>query len=148
MTEKENLIAKIVDKIESIKMSKKTSAARREDGQGGSFVLSYLYYNGGQALPTTLGKMMDVSSPRITAILNELEERGLISRSISKIDRRNIDINLSPRGIELIEKKRQKQRERTTLLVNHLTVEDAQAFLRILGVIETTLAKDEDFFVL
>lgn len=49
-----------------------------------------------------LSELMDLSRPSITRILNGLEQRGLILRSIDKNDRRSVVIELTEKGSEAL----------------------------------------------
>lgn len=51
-----------------------------------------------------LSDMLELSRPSITRILNDLEHRGFITRSIDKEDRRSVKIELTEAGIRAIEK--------------------------------------------
>ncbi len=51
-----------------------------------------------------LSDMLELSRPSITRILNDLEHRGFITRSIDKKDRRSIRIELTQAGAEALEK--------------------------------------------
>lgn len=50
-----------------------------------------------------LSDILELSRPSITRILNNLEQRGFIIRSIDKEDRRSICIELTEAGMETIE---------------------------------------------
>lgn len=47
-----------------------------------------------------LAQHMRVHPPAASRLLRELEERGLIARSIDPTDRRNIRVKLTPQGLE------------------------------------------------
>lgn len=51
-----------------------------------------------------LSDILELSRPSITRILNDLEQRGLITRNIDSKDRRSVRIELTEAGIEAIEK--------------------------------------------
>lgn len=53
--------------------------------------------------PTALRKSVLLTSGAMTACLNRLEQRGLISRNPDDSDRRSLLAALTPRGVELIE---------------------------------------------
>ena len=59
----------------------------------------YLYEHG-SVMANELSNVLGVTRPRITTILNKLEEKNLISRDIGKSDRRNIHISLNENGRE------------------------------------------------
>lgn len=129
------LIEEIIEKINRIKMRRRSRLERKHEGRGAGYVLSYLYYNGNKVLPSELGKMMNVTTPRVTAILNNLEAQDLIIRSISPEDRRNIYITLSNKGYKVVKERLLRQRKDIQLLVEHLNEEDVHAFIRVLDAI-------------
>jgi len=53
--------------------------------------------------PTTLRKSVLLTSGAMTACLNRLEQRGLISRSPGDTDRRSLLASLTARGVKLID---------------------------------------------
>ena len=65
--------------------------------RGEHFVLNYLLTHYGQAHPTDLSRHMVVSTARIAALLNRMEEKGLISRLPDPLDNRQIIVSLSPK---------------------------------------------------
>lgn len=75
--------------------------------QGEPQVLFYLLKNEGeQVVPSDIAKFTATSTARIATILNSLEDKALITREISKQDRRKILVAITPKGIELAETKR------------------------------------------
>lgn len=76
--------------------------------RGEHFVLNYLLTYYGQAHPTDLSRHMVVSTARIAALLNRMEEKGLISRLPDPLDNRQIIVSLSPKGEKAIEAFRKK----------------------------------------
>lgn len=132
----QSLVEEIIENINRIKMYRRSEDARQQGGRGTGFVMSYLYYNGNKSLPSELGQRMNVSTPRVTAILNELEAQGLITRSISPEDRRNIYVMLSDKGEQLAEEKTLQQQKNIRLLVERLDEEDIHAFIRVLKVLD------------
>jgi len=139
----QHLIEEIIDKINQIKMYRHSEDVRQAGGRGTGYVLSYLYYNGNKVLPSELSKMMNVTTPRVTAILNELEAQNLIIRSISPEDRRNVYVMLSDKGNQLVQKKIMRQKKSIHLLVERLEEGDVEAFLRVLKVLEEIMAEGE-----
>jgi len=59
----------------------------------------YLYEHS-SVMANELSSVLGVTRPRITMLLNKLEEKNLISRDIGKSDRRNIYISLNENGKE------------------------------------------------
>lgn len=62
------------------------------------WVVLKLVQNGDAQRPSQLSKLMGISSPRITRIIDRLEKRGLLSREVSHEDRRVFTILLTDKG--------------------------------------------------
>ena len=107
--------------------------------RGEHFVLNYLLTHYGQAHPTDLSRHMVVSTARIAALLNRMEEKGFISRLPDPLDNRQIIVSLSPKGEEAIEQFRKKVIQSTAKMLERLGPEDAQEFLRIQRKLVTNL---------
>jgi DNA-binding MarR family transcriptional regulator len=137
----QDLVEEIIAKLNQLKMYRRSEDARQPGGRGTSFVLSYLYYNGNKVLPSELSRMMNVTTSRVTAILNDMEEKNLITRSISTEDRRHVYVMLSDQGKRIVEKKLAQQQENIKRLVERLEEEDVEAFLRILNVLEEIICE-------
>lgn len=129
-------IEEITQQINHLKMQRRSSESKHKTGRGSGFILSYLYYNGNEVIPSELGKAMNVSTPRITAILNKLETKQLIVRTISPEDRRNVFISLSKQGKQLVEEQLLQQQKFIQTLVERLDKEDVEAFIRVLNTLE------------
>ena len=82
---------------------------------------------------------MNVSTPRVTAILNKLEAKNLIIRTISPEDRRNVFITLSEQGRQIVEEKKAQQEKNIQTLVERLKSDDVEAFIRVLKEIDTII---------
>ncbi|WP_030260688.1 MarR family winged helix-turn-helix transcriptional regulator [Streptomyces violens] len=63
---------------------------------------------GGPLRVTGLAARTGIAQPRVTVVLQELEERGLVQRERSAHDRRCIETSLTPAGRELLEHARQR----------------------------------------
>lgn len=68
--------------------------------QGEPFVLNYLYCHG-SAQPSQISVAMQVSTARITTILNGLEKREMVVRRPDETDRRKINVCLTEQGVGL-----------------------------------------------
>lgn len=107
--------------------------------RGEHFVLNYLLTNYGQAHPTDLSRHMVVSTARIAALLNRMEEKGLISRLPDPLDNRQIIVSLSPKGEKAIEAFRKKVIQATARMLELLGPDDSQEFLRLQRKLVTNL---------
>lgn len=52
--------------------------------------------------PAEIARMLDVSPPAVSFLLEKLEEKGLIERSLGTTDRRRIELALTEEGIGLV----------------------------------------------
>lgn len=67
--------------------------------QGETLVLGYLAKRAGtQILPSEIAKFTRTSTARITTILNNLENKQLVTREMSKTDRRKILVAITDKG--------------------------------------------------
>lgn len=107
--------------------------------RGEHFVLNYLLTHYGQAHPTDLSRHMVVSTARIAALLNRMEEKGLISRLPDPLDNRQIIVSLSPKGEKAIEAFRKKVIQATARMLELLGPDDSQEFLRLQRKLVTNL---------
>jgi MarR family 2-MHQ and catechol resistance regulon transcriptional repressor len=65
-------------------------------------LLRAIYFGEGHRLTLNeLGRRMKVSRTNITNLIDGLERDGLVVRAINQIDRRLVDAQLTPRGIEV-----------------------------------------------
>ena len=62
-----------------------------------------MIYNGTDS-PIDIAKMLDVSQPAITVMLEKLEGKGLLTRLMNTDDRRRVALVLTPDGIDLVER--------------------------------------------
>jgi len=127
------------------KMRKRKNPKRINDSlHGEQFVLAFLSRHDGRVIPGDISKEMGISSARIAAALNNLESKGLISRSIDPCDRRRILVELTDAGRAQEEEHRKQILSMVVRMLEDLGEEDSVVFLRIL----TKLAEHapEDFF--
>ena len=95
------------------------------------FVLNYLLTHGSQAHPKELNREMAVSSARIAALLNHMEEKGLVIRKDDATDNRQVIVCLTEKGNALIEEKKAELLQNVIQLLEYLGPEDAQDYIRI-----------------
>ena len=132
-------VAEIIAHINHLKVQRRSVNPQQKTGRGTGVVLSYLYDKGDKVIPSELGKMMNVTTPRITAILNKLEEKNLIERNISPEDRRNVFITLSDEGRKIVEDKKAQQETLIQTLVERVDEKDIEAFIRVLNALDTVI---------
>lgn len=104
-----------------------------ESMQGEAFAILYVLRQGGSVLPSEISTVMNITSARVAAVLNSLEDKGLITREIDSSDRRKILINLTEEGKALAEKRYQMAVNSTVRLLKILGEDDARELVRITG---------------
>lgn len=129
--EKEILISQLLEQINLLKRynGKKGNRAPKESI---GFVLHYLYHQNKSIYPRDLCEELQISMPRVTALLNTMESKGLIIRTPSADDHRRICISLSEQGTEAVEEKHRNQHRMMDKLIDKIGEEDAITLLRIL----------------
>ena len=111
----------------------KTHRHINEALHGESFVLQYIALKGGAVLPGDISLEMKVSSARVAAALNSLENKGLLTREIDKNDRRKVIVEITAEGRNFTEKHRNNIIYGATKFLNLLGENDAKEFVRIMG---------------
>ncbi|HHX01035.1 MAG TPA: MarR family transcriptional regulator [Firmicutes bacterium] len=79
-----------------------------------------------------LSKRLDRPRPAITRILNDLERRGLITRSIDPTDRRSIDIALTEAGEAALKQANETVLQVADQIVLSLGVSDTEKLIQLL----------------
>lgn len=113
--------------LQHIPASQKLSAL----DHGVFFAMNYLAMHENSAYPKELSRGMAVSSARVAAMLNHLEQQGLIRRSPDPRDSRHVMVSLTEQGLALIRQKREEILCLAAKTLQELGPEDAQALLRI-----------------
>jgi len=75
---------------------------------------------------------MGIAAPTATGIVDRLERDGYVRRIPDEQDRRAVNISLAENGIEFLKDMRRKKYERTCRILNVLTPEDRENYVRIL----------------
>lgn len=109
-----------------------------EVDRGTGFVLAYLEQSGG-VYAGDLAKELKVSTARIAALLNKLEEKGLVERSRSEKDGRRTVVRITSAGSAYTAEIREQILEKMELLIDKVGVEDLKEFLRICARITQAL---------
>lgn len=95
-------------------------------------VLNYLSVHNNHAYPKDLSNALSVSTARIASILNQLERRRLVTRTRDPLDNRQVIVQLTEQGQQLIALQRSHMLEEMKQCLEFLGPEDAQNFVRIL----------------
>ncbi len=94
-------------------------------------LLMHLKRRNDPVLPSELSEAMSVSTARVTRLLNALEERGLIQRSMDLSDRRKIVVKLTEAGERYLKEVYKRTHRRASAVIDALGAEETETFIRI-----------------
>jgi DNA-binding MarR family transcriptional regulator len=80
-----------------------------------------------------ISKLLQVTSPTVTQIINTLEKDGLVERTVDPEDRRAVKIKLSEAGMETTEKARKAFYQTFLGLIDFLGEEDSERLANLLS---------------
>jgi DNA-binding MarR family transcriptional regulator len=101
-----------------------------------------LYLKKKEALSMSdLGKMLYISKPNVTTLINKLIAKGLVVRFSDKEDRRIILIRLSSKGIQFIEKNNKLYLEQVKKQLMSLSEKELEIFSVSLQNVKDILSK-------
>lgn len=100
--------------------------------QGEVFAMSYILRHGSMVLPSEISNEMNISSARVAAILNNLENKGFVTRQINKNDRRQILVGITEKGTEFVEMHNKMVVNSTARMLEMLGEYDAKELVRIM----------------
>jgi len=103
--------------------------------QGESFVLFFVSQHKENVTPSDISNAMGITSARIAATLNGLENKGFIERRIDVEDRRRILINLTDAGKEQVKQHYETVMKTTKNMLKYLGEEDSKNFIRIMKLL-------------
>ena len=121
--------------IRNMSQFRKVSHQKKIDEtlRGEAFAIIYISKKSSGVLPGELSGEMSISSARIAAVLNSLENKGLITRRIDRDDRRRILVDLTAQGADLAKKYDDMAIDGAVRMLEALGEHDAGEFVRILG---------------
>ncbi|MNP23805.1 MarR family protein [compost metagenome] len=101
-------------------------------------ILHRISEQGGVSL-SALRKELLLAPSTITSIISSLEKDELIERVIDKSDRRNIYIEISPKGIEYTKKAYTELEKKINNYIEYMGVDDVKELVRL-------MTKTKDYF--
>jgi len=111
---------------------RKTQKHLNDSMQGEHFILFYVSHHQGDSIPSEISNEMGISTARIAAALNNLESKGMITRTIDVTDRRRILIKLTDAGQKHVEEHYKMIMGITTKMLKYLGEDDAKELVRIM----------------
>ena len=111
--------------------------------RGEGYVLGFINAREGDILPSEISKDMRISSARIAATLNSLENKSLITRQIDPSDRRKIIVRITDEGRTMALGQHQNVINATAEMLKKLGDEDAKEYVRLIGRVAQLALDDE-----
>ena len=105
-------------------------------------VLLHLRQNGGQMPQRELLDSLKVKPSTVNGILDRMEEKGLVERTVSGADARQRLVALTPAGLEREEQVKQCFLDAETLIARGLTKEEAETLRGLLERVIYNLEED------
>lgn len=102
-----------------------------EPDHGELFALRYLSDKETPVCPKDLSEAMHISSARIARLLNQLEKKNFIKRSVDPNNKRQTVILLLPAGREQQKKNVTEFRQRAITFLKALGADDAKEYIRL-----------------
>ncbi|HNZ40992.1 MAG TPA: MarR family transcriptional regulator [Clostridia bacterium] len=93
--------------------------------------------------PSDLSDKLNLSKSYITAVLNSLEKKELIVRTLDTADRRRLPVRITDKGRQIFDNMAAKELEQTDILVSGLTREKTLNLISLLNQASDILDKGE-----
>jgi len=91
-----------------------------------------------------LGRLLGVGNPTASTLVQQLVERGLVTRTEDPSDRRQTVIRLSEQGAEIGSGRRQEREKQWQRWLSHLEDDDLSALARGLSAITEVIQKESE----
>lgn len=108
-------------------------------------VLLCLRQNGGEMPQNQVTRYLRVRPPTVNGILNRMEEKGLIRRSISGHDARKRLINLTELGVERYDQLVQSFSDAEKVMTQGISPEEIQTLVALLNRVIQNLEEDRNY---
>ena len=105
-------------------------------------VMHYLFHRGGSAPQCEVTAHLKVKPSTANGILDRMEEKGLLRRTVSETDARRRMIELTEKGIDKQETLRHKFEEAEKLMTGGLSGEELEQLHSLLSRVMTNLEED------
>lgn len=100
--------------------------------KGEMHLMGILCYHEKSTTAAELSKMMNVSTARVTNIVNLLEQKGMVSRKSMENDRRKVNLELTEKGRAFVLAEVEKAKAHMQEYLEMLGEEDTEHLLRIM----------------
>ncbi len=109
-------------------------------------LVTKLFQNGGNVTATELADSMLISGPAISKTLRNLEERGMITRTLNAKNRRTTYVNLTEQGREAYARENQTMNRFGERVMERFGKENAKAFLEQMKSLYRVIERELESF--
>ena len=114
----------------------------KQDKEGNSFIIAFLYKRKDEIVYSgDIAKETCVSTARIAASVNKLEELGYITRKTSKLDARKTQIKLTNKGLNRAKQLEDELYSFLEKLINELGIDKFRQFMSLSSEINECVVK-------
>jgi len=135
----EELAVEFMNNMRILQTAKKQRFIQ-EGVHGEAFVLHFVREKDYDVIPSNISDAMEISSARVAAALNSLENKGMITREIDTKDRRRIIVKITPKGAEHAEEQQKAIIRHIRSILTVLGEYDAKEFVRIMKRVAEALS--------
>lgn len=108
------------------------------------FSLLMLLATHGQLAPKRLVRLLSLSAPKLSMVLDRIQARGLIERTPDPSDRRSVQVTLTPAGLRLAKSLEPVARRMEQGLKKRLGAADHALLIRLLRRLADGAPENED----
>lgn len=133
-TEKARKISQFIYNMRRLHTTHHLSEQRKVIGNRDMFLLVEIYHlgNGKAVRMNKLSEYFKVSPAAISQMIGKLEKQGWLERFVGTEDRRNVNVQLTEKGKNILHKCEEKMSKRVRRLIDHIGEEDSDTLIRIL----------------
>lgn len=129
MTTREEAL-EVISRIEKLKRPQQDTKIDQVN-HGILFILRYVAEHENKVSSGELAKKMNVSTARVAALANKLEEKGILLRIPDEKDLRKTYFSLTEKGLEMHRKRKEDFISLVQYTLDHLEKNEFEEFLRI-----------------
>ncbi len=115
--------------------------------QGENGVIIYLDNTEEKSTPSQISEFLGVTTARMASILNILEKKGMIKRSMDTEDRRKVMVEMTKEGKEYAAEGKKRAISKVSGLLEALGEDDAKEYVRIMNRIVQYLEKEKEGYI-
>lgn len=94
--------------------------------------------------PSVLSKSLHLTRPAMTQILNSLEEKGFLTRSLDENDRRKFRVKITDKGRKIFDKTSFEKNKAIKMLVTEMGKEETENAIKCLDKMSGILSENKE----